>query len=96
MRTGRVGYSSASAPRSKAGSAAEPAARCRNCLRANFTAMLHELEHLPNHNHIEQRPECLLLAQSGQANPSQQCPLSGVKRTLVKDAAMSAFDPKRT
>jgi len=32
-------------------------------------------------NHIEQRPDCLLLAQIGQPSRAQQCPLSGVKRT---------------
>src|SRR5262249_41653411 len=37
--------------------------------------------------------QCPLLAQSGHANHSQQCPLLGVKRTLVGGAAMSAFDP---
>jgi len=36
------------------------------------------------------------LAQSGHANHSQQCPLLGVKRTLVGGAPMSAFDPKPT
>jgi hypothetical protein len=33
------------------------------------------------------------------ADPSAatlECPLSGVKRTLIGHAAMSAFDPKRT
>ena len=39
---------------------------------------------------------CLLLAQSGHPDPFNQCPLLGVKRTLVGGAAMSAFDPKRT
>src|SRR5215831_17152223 len=29
-------------------------------------------------------------------NRTSPCPLLGVKRTLVGDAAMSAFDPKRT
>src|SRR5262249_19316808 len=28
--------------------------------------------------------------------PLSQCPLSGVKQTLIGCAAMSAFDPKRT
>jgi len=37
-----------------------------------------------------------LLAQSGHLAGEFQCPLLGVKRTLVGDAAMSAFDPKRT
>jgi hypothetical protein len=37
-----------------------------------------------------------LLAQSGHFTAEFQCPLLGVKRTLVGDAAMSAFDPKRT
>ena len=39
---------------------------------------------------------CPLLAQSGHPDPLNQCPLLGVKRTLVGGAAMSAFDPKRT
>src|SRR6516225_6754021 len=38
----------------------------------------------------------LLLAQSGHFAAEIQCPLLGVKRTLVAGAAMSAFDPKRT
>src|SRR5262249_61091313 len=38
----------------------------------------------------------LLLAQSGHGNPAQQCPLLGVKRTLLGHCGMSAFDPKRT
>jgi hypothetical protein len=41
-------------------------------------------------------PRLLLLAQSGHFTAEFQCPLLGVKRTLVGDAAMSAFDPKRT
>jgi len=36
------------------------------------------------------------LARSGLPNALNQCPLSGVKRTLVGGASMSAFDPKRT
>ena len=40
--------------------------------------------------------ECPLLAQSGHFATESQCPLLGVKRTLVGDAAMSAYDPKRT
>jgi putative DNA primase/helicase len=35
-------------------------------------------------------------AQSGHFTTEFQCPLLGVKRTLVGDAAVSAFDPKRT
>jgi len=35
------------------------------------------------------------LAQSGQIEPSAICPLSGVKRTLPIDGAMSASDPNR-
>jgi hypothetical protein len=35
------------------------------------------------------------LAQSGHHNGVQRCLLLGVKRTLVGDAAMSAFDPKQ-
>src|SRR6516225_8811150 len=38
----------------------------------------------------------LFLAQSRHLNALSQCPLLGIKRTLVGDAAMSAFDPKRT
>jgi hypothetical protein len=38
----------------------------------------------------------LSLAQSGHRDALNQCPLLGVKRTSVGDAAMSAFDPKRT
>jgi hypothetical protein len=37
-----------------------------------------------------------LLAQSGHSGHSQQCPLSGAKRTLVLVLGMSAFDPRRT
>ena len=40
--------------------------------------------------------ECPLLAHSGHFAIEFQCPLLGVKRTLVGGAAMSAFDPKRT
>jgi hypothetical protein len=36
------------------------------------------------------------MAQSGHFTAEFQCPLWGVKRTLVGDAAMSAFDPKQT
>src|SRR6516162_3537923 len=39
---------------------------------------------------------CLLLAQSGHANHSQRCLLSGVKRTSRGHALTSAFDPKWT
>jgi hypothetical protein len=39
---------------------------------------------------------CPLLALSGHANSSEQCPLSGVKRTCLFALRMSAFDPKRT
>ena len=38
----------------------------------------------------------LLLAQSGQVEPSPVCPLLGVKRTWPEWTVMSAFDPKRT
>src|SRR6516164_2776127 len=46
--------------------------------------MPYELEQLPRHaiNHIQQPPECPLLAQSGHRDPLNQCPLLGVKRTL--------------
>jgi hypothetical protein len=37
-----------------------------------------------------------LLAQSGHAERSDVCPLSGVKRTWPRDEALSAVDPKRT
>src|SRR5215472_6461968 len=37
----------------------------------------------------------LLLAQSGHHAGEFQCPLLGVKRTLLGGAPMSAFDPKR-
>jgi hypothetical protein len=40
--------------------------------------------------------DSLRLAQSGHFAIEFRCPLLGVKRTLVGDAAMSAFDPKRT
>src|SRR6516165_3659208 len=39
---------------------------------------------------------CPLLAQSGHFATEFQCPLFGVKRTLIGSAAMSAFDPKQT
>ena len=39
---------------------------------------------------------CPLLAQSGHPDALNQCPLLGVKRTLVAPPPMSAFDPKRT
>jgi hypothetical protein len=42
------------------------------------------------------RPECPLLALSGHAEHTAECPLSGVKRTWVGALQMSAFDPKRT
>src|SRR5215469_16052228 len=35
--------------------------------------------------------QCLLLAQSGHPASEFQCPLSGVKQTLLRHAAMSAF-----
>jgi len=37
---------------------------------------------------------CPLLAQSGHPRRAQQCPLSGVKRTLAGLSGMSASDPK--
>src|SRR6516164_10863962 len=75
---GRDGYVCALAIRQTAGSAAAPAARHRNFLRGNLMVMLQELEHLPNtFNHIQNPP---------------QCPLLGVKRTLIGNAAMSAYD----
>jgi hypothetical protein len=40
--------------------------------------------------------ECPLLAQSGRAAATNQCPLLGAKRTSRGLIAMSAFDPKRT
>jgi hypothetical protein len=36
------------------------------------------------------------MAQSRHPDALNQCPLSGVKQTLIEYAAMSAFDPKRT
>ena len=38
---------------------------------------------------------CLLLAQSRHDVAEFQCPLLGVKRTLVSHSAMSAFDPSQ-
>jgi hypothetical protein len=43
-----------------------------------------------------QLPFATKSAQSGHCPTGFQCLLLGVKRTLVGDAAMSAFDPKRT
>ena len=40
--------------------------------------------------------ECPLLAQSGHTELHCTCPLSGVKRTWLFAAQMSAFDPNRT
>ena len=40
--------------------------------------------------------QCLLLALGGLSENTDQCPLSGVKRTSRRHAAMSAFDPKQT
>jgi hypothetical protein len=40
--------------------------------------------------------ECRLLAQSRHPDRVGECPLSGVKRTSQIEAAMSAYDPKRT
>src|SRR6516225_11469309 len=62
--------------RDTAGSAAAPAARRRNCLRGSFTVMLHELEHLPGHNHIQRRSGCLLLTQS-----DRKCASTGFEGT---------------
>jgi hypothetical protein len=36
------------------------------------------------------------LALSGHANGAERWPLSGAKRTWLKDGAMSAYDPKRS
>jgi hypothetical protein len=36
------------------------------------------------------------MALSGHRTLADKCPLSGVKRTLLGRAAMSAYDPKRT
>jgi hypothetical protein len=59
--------------------------------------MPYEVEQLPRHaiNHIQQPPECPLLAFSGHHSRTHQCPLLGVKRTLQIRPVMSAFDPKR-
>jgi hypothetical protein len=40
--------------------------------------------------------ECPLLALSGHAVRTAECPLSGVKRTSLFAAQVSGFDPKRT
>src|SRR5262245_22158808 len=40
IRTGRVGYACAIAKRETAGSAAQPAVRCKNCLRLGFIIYL--------------------------------------------------------
>ena len=45
---------------------------------------------------IRGNARCPLLAKSRHPNSLNECPLLGVKRTLVGDAAMSASDPKRT
>jgi hypothetical protein len=42
------------------------------------------------------RHECPLLALCGHPNTLSRCPLLGVKRTSLRLAGMSAFDPKRT
>ena len=55
---------------------AAPAARRRNCLRGSFTVMLHELEHLPGHNHIQRPSGCLLLTQS-----DRKCASTGFEGT---------------
>jgi hypothetical protein len=39
---------------------------------------------------------CPLLAQSGHHDLTELCPLSGVKQTLIGQAAMSVRDPKGT
>ena len=39
---------------------------------------------------------CPLVAHSGHRCGTQQCPLSGVKRTSKFESVTSAFDPKRT
>src|SRR5215472_17211975 len=41
-------------------------------------------------------PECLLLAQSGHHAAEFQCLLLGVKRTSLRHAEMSAYDPNPT
>ena len=44
-------------------------------------------------NHIQQPPECLLMALSGHRIRIQRCLLSGVKQTLQIRPVMSAYDP---
>jgi hypothetical protein len=44
--------------------------------------MLHELEHLPEHNHIQQSCECLLLPKADTAMSRAHVRFLEVKRTL--------------
>src|SRR6516165_4914675 len=55
-----------------------------------------ELTSAANSDVFRRTALCLLLAQSGHLDTLNQCPLSGVKRTLLGHCGMSAFDPKRT
>jgi hypothetical protein len=48
--------------------------------------MLHELEHLPSHNHTQSAPVCLLSALTGHRTHADGCPLSGGKADLGPDA----------
>ena len=61
-----------------------PAARWRNCLRGNFTVMLHEFEHPPRTiQNIQKRCKCLLLAQSGRHNCADECSAFRGKADIV-------------
>ena len=59
--------------------------------------MPYEFEQLPRHaiNHIQQPPECPLMAQSGHCHRAERCLLSGVNQTLQIRPVISAYDPKR-
>ena len=45
---------------------------------------------------LDRSSECPLLAQSGHRGTEFQCPLLGVKRTLIFRAVMPVIDPNRT
>src|SRR5438552_9139352 len=60
MRTARVGYACALAIRETAGSAAAPAARCRNCRRGSFILNLPYIIRSQRRRHFEaERPRGL-------------------------------------
>jgi hypothetical protein len=71
--------------RGSASDTAAPAARCRNCLRGSFMVMLHELGHLPRHNHIQQPSECLVLALPGSDA------MSGLRRSLAHSETLCTW-----